>query len=55
MKKPRSTMTKPPRYIWADYDPEVRPAYRWVFYTFKADQRASRPDLKPIRMKVSRA
>jgi len=40
---------KPPRFIWADYDPKARRALRWAFYCTKAEQRANRPDLRPIR------
>lgn len=43
---------KPPRFIWADYDPTARRALRWVFYRTKSEQRANRPDLRPIRFRI---
>ena len=42
-----------PEYIWADCDPSAAPSVRWAFYRSKADQRGNRPDLQPIRLRVS--
>ncbi len=43
---------KPPRHVWADYDPGFPPGDRWAFYKSKADQRSNRPELKPIKLVV---
>lgn len=42
-----------PRFMWADFDPLAHRSERVVIYSTKADQRANRPDLKPIRVRVS--
>lgn len=42
-----------PEYIWADCDPSAPTSVRWAFYRSKADQRGNRPDLSPIRLRVS--
>ena len=42
-----------PEYIWADCDPSAPLSVRWAFYWSKADQRGNRPDLQPIRLRVS--
>lgn len=52
-KKPKKVT--PPKFVWADCDPEASPSIRWAFYRSKAEQRGNRPDLKPIRFKISRA
>jgi hypothetical protein len=42
-----------PRLMWADFDPSyTRPDARVVLYSTKAEQRANRPDLRPIRVAV---
>jgi hypothetical protein len=41
-----------PRLMWADYDPTDRQT-PVAIYTTKAEQRDNRPDLKPIRVRVS--
>lgn len=41
-----------PRLMWADYDPEVKNTPVAVYDT-KSEQRANRPDLKPLRVRVS--
>lgn len=50
-----SKQPKLPKQIWADFDPSYEPHLRWSFYRSKADQRGNRPDLKPIRLRVTRA
>ena len=49
-------MMKPklPNIIWADFDPEYPPNLRWSFYRSKSEQRSNRPDLEPIKLRVSR-
>ena len=41
-----------PRVMWADYDPEMPKCDRVAMYGTKADQRMTRPDLKPIKVLV---
>ena len=48
----KSAKTKPPKYIWADCDPEAPRSVRWAFYNTLADQRGNRPDLKPIKLRI---
>lgn len=48
----RSKTPKPPKHIWADYDASYPKDSRWTFYRAKADQRANRPDLKPIKFRL---
>ena len=36
--------------LWADYDRKAKGRNKWAFYTTKAEQRANRPDLKPIKL-----
>ncbi len=43
---------KPPKFIWADYDPSYPRELRWQVYTRKQDQRSTRPELKPIKLRV---
>jgi hypothetical protein len=38
---------------WADWDPSYRGNNRLSIYQTKADQRGNRPDLKPIKVKVT--
>jgi hypothetical protein len=53
---PSKTKTpKPPKVIWADYDPTYPKVSKWGFYVTKNDQRRNRPDLKPIKLKVVEA
>lgn len=42
-----------PKYIWADCDPDAPRSVRWAFYNTLSDQRGNRPDLQPIKLKVS--
>lgn len=46
---------KPPKHIWADYNPYYPKSCRWTFYQTKADQRHFSPELKPIKLKVVEA
>lgn len=48
----KTKLPKPPKFIWADFDPEAAKAVRWVFYTTRADQRSNRPDLEPIKVRI---
>ena len=54
---------KPPKFIWADFDPgrieryksldlPHPPSVRWKFYNTKAQQRFERPDLRPLKLRV---
>lgn len=52
MKNRRIKRQKPPRYIWADCDPDAPRGSRWAFYNTLEDQRSNRPDLKPIKLRV---
>lgn len=47
----RSAQT-PPTHIWADCDLSMPKSVRWAFYYSKADQRMSRPDLEPIKLRI---
>lgn len=51
-RKSKTRRPKPPAYVWADYDPTMLGTARWAFYNTRADQRANRPDLEPIRLRV---
>lgn len=51
----RGRIDRPPRYIWADCDPQFSLDLRWSFYRTLRDQRGVRPDLKPIKLRVSLA
>jgi hypothetical protein len=44
-----------PKFIWADYDKSAERSVRWSFYRTRAEQRGNRPDLKPIKLRVSPA
>lgn len=58
MKKPQpkaNTPTRRPKYVWADCDDTASPDQRWAFYRSKADQRANRPDLPPVRLCIAMA
>lgn len=56
LKNRRDLRPKLPPHIWADYDPHAGHASaRWAFYTSKADQRSNRPDLQPLKIKVTYA
>ena len=48
----KSAKTKPPKYVWADCDPDAPRSVRWVFYNTLAEQRGTRPDLKPIKLRI---
>lgn len=55
---PRSRQRKKdglPALMWADFDPHAARSVRLAVYSTKADQRSNRPDLKPIRVRVTRA
>jgi len=41
---------RPLAYLWADYDPHAVRGSKWATYPTKADQRACRPDLQPVRV-----
>lgn len=47
------TPLRPPRYIWADFDPHAERCVRWAFYHTKAEQRDNRPDLQPIKLRIA--
>lgn len=51
--KRRKARPSPPKFIWSDYDPMCSKGNRWAYYQTWEDQRANRPDLKPIRLRVS--
>lgn len=38
---------------WADYDPSYTGNNRLSIYATKADQRGNRPDLKPLKVRVT--
>ena len=48
----KSAKTKPPKSVWADCDPDAPRSVRWVFYNTLAEQRGTRPDLKPIKLRI---
>lgn len=54
MKTKQARRTVPQlRVVWADYDPAAPRGDKWALYTTPADQRSNRPDLQPIRLRVS--
>lgn len=50
--KPNLKLPFPPRTMWADYDPKAKPTERLQVYSSRRRQRATHPDLKPIRVAV---
>lgn len=51
-KTPGVKAPKPPRFVWFDYDCHAPKGSKWIPYQSKADQRASRPDLLPMKFRV---
>jgi hypothetical protein len=49
-----SPMTAKPKthLTWADFDPCAPAGIRWAYYRSKAEQRANRPDLPAIRVRI---
>lgn len=50
--KAKKSNLQPPKYIWADCDPEAPRSVRLAFYNTLDDQRGNRPDLKPIKLRI---
>lgn len=51
MKTKKRNLT-PPKYVWADCDPDAPRDVRWALYRTLADQRSNRPDLKAIKLRI---